>query len=154
MFNAAAAVDIIHVPYKGSGPALTALVSGETQLMFGSLASTLPYVRSGRVRPIAVTSLKRSAAVPELPTIAESGYRGFEAITWHALFAPAGTAPPIVGKLHAEFAKVLDSPDFKTMMIKQGADTASSTPEELAAYVKSELALYAKLVKQAGMKAD
>jgi tripartite-type tricarboxylate transporter receptor subunit TctC len=154
MFNEAAGVKIVHVPYKGSGPALTALVSGETQLMFGSLASTLPHVRSGRVRPIAVTSAQRSAAIPEMPTISEAGYRGFEAITWHALFAPAGTPKPIIDRLHAEFSKVLDSPDFKAMMIKQGADTQSSTPDQLAAYVKSELALYAKIVKQAGMRPD
>jgi tripartite-type tricarboxylate transporter receptor subunit TctC len=154
MFNAAAGVKMVHVPYKGSGPALTALMSGETQLMFGSLASTLPHVRSGRVRAIAVTSAKRSAAVPEMPTISEAGYGGFEAITWHALFVPAGTPAPIINRLHSEFSKVLDAPDFKAMMIKQGADTQSSTPAELAAYVKSELALYAKIVKQAGMRPD
>ena len=89
-----------------------------------------------------------------MPTISESGYRAFEAITSHALFAPAGTPAPIISRLHAEFAKVLDSPEFKAMMLKQGAETASSTPEQLAAYVKSELALYAKIVKQAGMRPD
>ena len=154
MFNDAARVKMVHVPYKGSGPALTALMSGETQLMFGSLASTLPYVRNGRLRPIAVTSLERSRAIPEMPTIAESGYRGFEAVTWHALFVPAGTPAPIISRLHTEFAKVLDAKDFRAAMLKQGSDTASSTPEQLAAFVKSELALYAKLVKQAGMKPD
>ncbi|HSQ04154.1 MAG TPA: tripartite tricarboxylate transporter substrate binding protein, partial [Burkholderiales bacterium] len=154
MFGDAAHIKIVHVPYKGSGPALTALLSGETQLMFGSLASTLPYVRNNRLRPIAVTSARRSAAIPEMPTIAESGYTGFEAITWHALFVPAGTSPAVINRLHAEFSKALDAKDFKASMIKQGADAASSTPDELAAYVKSELALYAKLVKQAGMHAD
>ncbi|MGZ8209696.1 MAG: tripartite tricarboxylate transporter substrate binding protein [Burkholderiales bacterium] len=154
MFGGAAGIQMIHVPYKGSGPALTALMSGETQLMFGSLASTLPYVRNGRLRPIAVTSAQRSASIPEMPTIAESGYPGFEATTWHALFAPAGTPAAAITRLHAEFAKVLDSKDFKATMIKQGADAASSTPEALAAFLKSELALYAKLVKQAGMKPD
>jgi tripartite-type tricarboxylate transporter receptor subunit TctC len=154
MFNNAAGVTMVHVPYKGSTAALTAVMSGEMQLMFGSLASTLPYVRSGRLRPVAVTSLQRSAAIPEMPTIAEAGYRGFEAITWHALFVPAGTPAPIINRLHAEFSKAVDAKDFRATMIKQGADTASSTPEQLAAFVKSELALYAKLVKQAGMQPD
>jgi tripartite-type tricarboxylate transporter receptor subunit TctC len=154
MFNDAAGVDMVHIPYKGSAPALTALMSGETQLMFSSLASALPFVRSGRLRPLAVTSAQRSPAVPDMPTIAESGYPGFEAITWHGLFAPAGTPPAMVARLHSEFARVLDAKEFRTWMLNQGADAASSTPEEFAAFVKSELTLYAKIVRKAGMKAD
>ena len=154
MFNDVAGVKMVHVPYKGSGPALTGLVSGETHLMFGSLASTLPFVRSGRLRPVAVTSAVRSAAIPEMPTIAESGFRGFEATTWHALFVPAGTPPAIIARLNTEFRKVLDAKDFRALMIKQGAESAGSTPEELAAFVRSELALYAKVTRQAGMRPD
>lgn len=154
MFNEAAGVQLVHVPYKGSAPALTALVSGETQLMFGTLTSSLPFVRNQRLRALAVTSAKRSAMVPELPTIAESGYRGFEAITWYGAFAPANTPPAIVSRLNAEFVKVLNNADFKSWLFNQGADAAPSKPEELAAYVKSELATYAPIIKKSGMKPD
>ena len=154
MFNEVAGVNMVHIPYKGSGPALTALLSGETQLMFGSLTSSLPLVKSGRLRALAVTSLKPSAAVPGMPTVAAAGYPGFEAITWNGLFAPAGTPPAIVGRLHAEFVKVIDAPQFKSWLLEQGAEAATSTPEELAAFLKSEIALYAGLVRKSGMRAE
>ena len=154
MFNESAGVDMVHIPYKGSAAALTALISGETQLMFGSLTSTLPMVKNGRLRALAVTSLKPSAAVPAMPTIAASGYPGFEAITWNGLFAPAGTPPAIVSRLHAEFVKVIDAPQFKAWLLEQGAEAATTTPEELAAFLKSEMALYAGIVKKSGMRAD
>ncbi len=154
MFNDAAGIRMVHIPYKGSSPALTALVSGETHLMFGSLASTLPFVRNGRLRALAVTSAKRSAAIPEMPTIAESGYPGFEAITWHGLLAPAGTPPAIIERLNAEVVKILRAGDFKSWLLAQGADAAPSTPEEFGAFMKSELALYATLIKKSGMKPD
>ncbi len=152
MFSDAAGIDMVHVPYKGSVPALNALVTGETHLMFGSLAATLPFVRSGRLRPLAVTTMQRSPAIPEMPTISESGYPGFEVSTWQGLFVPAGTPPSIIARLNAEFAKVLDATEFKSWMLNQGADAASTTPEAFAAFVKSELAQYAKVVKKAGMK--
>jgi tripartite-type tricarboxylate transporter receptor subunit TctC len=154
MFNEAAGVNIVHIPYKGSSPALTALMSGETQLMFGSLGSTLPFVKSGRLRALAVTSVKRSAAIPEMPTIAESGYPGFDAITWHGLLAPAGTPPAIIERLNGDVVKILRSNDFKNWLLAQGADAVPTTPEEFSAFMKSELALYATLVKKSGMKPD
>lgn len=154
MFNEAAGVTLVHVPYKGSSPALTAVLSGETQLMFGTLTSSLPFVRSQRLRALAVSSAARSPAAPDLPTIAESGYPGFEAITWYGAFAPAATPPAVLNRLHSEFNKVLSNTEFKTWLLNQGAEAAPTTPDELAALVKRELALYALIIKKSGMKAD
>ena len=154
MFGDAAGVKMVHVPYKGSAPALAALIGGETQLMFASLGSSLTFIKSGRLRPLAVTSAKRSAAIPEMPTIAESGFPGFEAITWHGLMVPAGTPAPIVQRLNAETVKILRQPDFVAWLLSQGADATPSTPEEFTTFLKAELALYARLVKQSGMKPD
>ena len=154
MLNEAAGIEMVHIPYKGSAPALTALVSGETQLIFSSLTSTLPLVKSGRLRAIAMTSAKRSPINPNMPTIAESGYPGFEAITWYGLFLPAGAPPAIVARLNTEFVKVLSANDFKAWLMDQGADAAPGTPDEFAAFVKSEIARYAPLIKKAGMRPD
>jgi tripartite-type tricarboxylate transporter receptor subunit TctC len=154
MFNEAAGVKLEHVPYKGSSPALTAVLSGETQLMFGTLTSSLQFVRSQRLRALAVSSAKRSPVMPDLPTIAESGYPGFEAITWYGAFVPAGTPPAVINRLHSEFNKILSNAEFKTWLLNQGAEAAPSTPDELTALVKRELALYAPIIKKSGMKAD
>jgi len=154
MFSDAAKVRMTHVPYKGSSPALGALMSGETQLMFASMGSTLPFVRNGRLRPLAVTSAVRSAAVPDIPTVAESGFPGFEAITWHGMMMPAGVPAPIVQTLNAQVVRILGQPDFRAWLLTQGADATPSTPEAFAEFMKAELALYARLVKQSGMKAD
>ncbi len=154
MFGEAAGIRMVHVPYKGSSPALAALMSGETQLMFGSLGSTLPFVKGGRLRPLAVTGAKRSGAVPELPTVAESGFPGFEAITWHGLLLPAGAPAAVVQVLNAEVVRVLQSTEFRKWALEQGADATPTTPEAFAEFMKSELALYARLVRQSGMKPD
>jgi tripartite-type tricarboxylate transporter receptor subunit TctC len=154
MFGDAADIKMVHVPYKGSAPALSALMGGETQLMFSSLASTLPFVKSGRLRPLAVTSAKRSAAVPDLPTVAESGFPGFEAITWHGMLVPAGTPAAIVQRLNGDVVKILNMPEFVSWLLAQGADATPSTPEAFTAFMKSELAMYAKLIRQSGMKPD
>jgi tripartite-type tricarboxylate transporter receptor subunit TctC len=114
----------------------------------------LQFVRSKRLRALAVSSAKRTPAAPDLPTIAESGYPGFEAITWYGAFAPAGTPAAVLNRLHSEFNKVLSNAEFKTWLLSQGAETAPSTSEELAALVKRELALYAPIIKKSGMKAD
>jgi tripartite-type tricarboxylate transporter receptor subunit TctC len=154
MFNDVAGVKLTHVPYKGSSAALTAIVSGEMQLMFGTLTSSLPFVRSQRLRALAVTSAKRSPVMPELPTVAESGFPGYEAITWYGVLAPAGTPPAVLQRLHSEFTKVLGNAEFKSWLLNQGAETAPTTPDELAAQIKHELALYAPIIKKSGMKAD
>ncbi len=154
MLNEAAGIDMTHIPYKGSAPALTAMVSGETQLLVSSLTSTLPLVKGGRLRPIAMSSLKRSPLMPMLPTVAEGGYPGFEAITWFGLFLPANTAAAITAKLNTEFVKVLNNTEFKAWLAEQGAEAAPTTPDEFAAFIKAEIARYAPLVKKSGMKPD
>jgi len=154
MFGDEAHAKLVHVPYRGSSQALTALISGETQMMFGSMTSTLPFVKSGRLRAIAVTGAKRSLAAPDVPTVAEAAFPGFEAVTWYGLFVPAGTPAAIVSKLNAEVVKILRAPDFRDWLVAQGADPVGSTPDELAAFVKTELVKYAKIVKDSGMKPD
>jgi len=154
MFGDEAHAKLVHVPYRGSSQALTALISGETQMMFGSMTSTLPFVKSGRLRAIAVTGAKRSLAAPEVPTVAEAAFPGFEAVTWYGLFVPAGTPAAIVSKLNAEVVKILRAPDFRDWLVAQGADSVGSTPDELAAFVKTELVKYAKIVKDSGMRPD
>jgi len=154
MMNEAAGINMVHIPYKGAAYAMTALVSGEIHLIIGSLTSALPLVKSGRVRAIAMSSAQRSPINPAMPTIAESGYPGFEAITWYGVFAPAGTSPSIVARLNAEFVKVLSASDFKAWLMDQGADAAPSSPDELSAFVKSEIARYAPLVRKSGMRPD
>jgi len=154
MFGDEARAKLVHVPYRGSSQALTALISGETQMMFGSMTSTLPFVKSGRLRAIAVTGAKRSLAAPDVPTVAEAAFPGFEAVTWYGLFVPAGTPAAIVSKLNAEVVKILRAPDFRDWLVAQGADPVGSTPDELAAFVKTELVKYAKIVKDSGMRPD
>jgi tripartite-type tricarboxylate transporter receptor subunit TctC len=154
MLNEAAAINMVHIPYKGSGPALTATVSGETQLIFASLTSTLPFVKSGRLRALAMSSAQRSALLPDMVTVAESGYPGFEAITWYGLFAPAGTPASIVMRLNTDFLKILNASDFKAWLAEQGADAAPGTPDEFGVFVKAEIARYAPLIKKSGMLPD
>jgi tripartite-type tricarboxylate transporter receptor subunit TctC len=154
MFADAAGAKLTHVPYRGSSQAITALISGETQIMFSTITSTLPFVKSGRLRAIGVSGAKRSQAAPDLPTIAEAAYPGFEAVTWYGLFVPAGTPAPIIARLNTEFVKVLKTRELRDWLVTQGADPVGSTPEVLAAFVKTELAKYAKIVKASGMKPD
>lgn len=154
MFGDAAKAKLVHVPYRGSSQALTAVISGETQLMFGSMTSTLPFVKSGRLRAIAVTGARRSLAAPELPTVAEAAFPGFEAITWYGMFVPAATPPAIVMRLNTELVRILRQPEFRDWLVAQGADPAPGSPEELAQFVKAELVKYAKIVKDSGMKPE
>ena len=153
MFGDAANAKLVHVPYRGTSLTLTAVISGESQIMFSSMAAALPFVKSGRVRAIAVTGAKRSLAAPDVPTVAET-FTGFEAITWYGLFVPAGTPAAISARLNSETVKILRAPEFRDWLVGQGADPAPSTPEELAAFVKAELVKYAKLVKDSGMKPE
>lgn len=154
LFDTLAGVKMVHVPYKGAGPAMQDLIAGQIQLMFDNLASSLGQIRAGKVKALAVTTAKRTPLAPELPTIAESGLPGFDINTWFGAFAPAGTPRAIVDKLHGEFVKALNAPDVRAKMLALGADPVGNTPEEFAAYIKSEAQKYAKLVKQSGAKVD
>lgn len=154
LLKSLAKVDIVHVPYKGGGPALTAVLGGEVDMSFINLVAAIPHVETGRLRPIAVTSTKRSSSVPGVPTIAESGIRDYEFTTWWALVAPAATPPKAVAELNALVVNAVKSPDFRERMVKEGAEAIGSTPEALGAHLKSEVAKWSKLVRERGLKAD
>ena len=154
LFKLRAGVDMTHVPYKGSGPAETDLVGGHVQVLFAGPVSASPYIKAGRMKPLAVTSLKRSIAFPNLPTIAEEVLPGYEAGIWWGVLAPAATPRDVVNKLHADFVKVLAMPDTKQRMLSQGGEPVGSTPEQFQKMIVTEIAQWAKVVKAAGIKAD
>ena len=154
LFKAMAGVDMTHVPYKGSSPALTDLMGGQVQIMFDNLPSALPLIKAGKLRAIAVTSLKRAAALPDVPTISESGLPGFEASSWFGVLAPAGTPAPVVAKINADVNKWLQSPEARDQLLVQGANAAGGTPEQFAAHIRAETEKWAKVVKASGAKAD
>jgi len=153
MLKSIAGIDMVHVPYKGGGPALVALLSGQVQLMFATLPAAMPHVKSGKLRPVAVTTSHRSQALPELPTIAESGVPGYEAATWYGLLAPAGTPKAIVDRLHAEIVKILAT-DTRQRLAAQGFEPAGTTPAEFAGYIKSEIVKWGKVIKAAGIRPE
>ena len=150
LFQSMAGIKLIHVPYKGGGPALINLIAGEVTLYFGSMPASLPHIRARRLVPLGVTSLKRSDAAPEIPSIAESGFPGFEAVTWIGVVAPKGVPQDIVDRLNKEVTQVLAMPDVRARLKSLGADPLASTPTEFAAYIVSEVGKWAKVVKQSG----
>lgn len=154
LFNLLAGTKIAHIPYKGTGPALIDAMSGQVQVIFGNILSSLPYVRQGRLKGLAVTSATRAKAIPGLPTVAESGVPGYETTTWLAWFAPAGTPPSIVGRMSAELAKAVRSPDVAESLTGDGGEPVGSTPEQLARHLEGEIARWRKVVKAAGMKVE
>ncbi len=154
MFEIATGAKITHVPYRGAGPATNALLAGEVQLMFGPAVAVMPQVRSGRVRALAVTSATRSAAAPELPTLAESGLKDFEITSWFGLFVPASTPAAIVDKLQRETAKVLKQPDVVERFAKEGAAAGGNTPAAFSDFVRLEYDKFGKLIKAKGITAD
>jgi tripartite-type tricarboxylate transporter receptor subunit TctC len=154
LFSTMAGVTMVHVPYKGGGPALADLLGGQVSLMFGNMASTLPHIQSGRLRALAVTSAKRTPAAPELPTMAEAGLPGYEATAWFALLAPARTPAAVVKRLNAEVVAILQLPDVRQRLAGQGADVTPSTPAELDRYIRSELAKWATVIKASGARAE
>ncbi len=153
-FKAAAGIDMLHVPYKGSAPALTDLIGGQVQLMFDSLPSSMPFIKSGAIRPLAVTTLRRSAALPDVPTLAEAGYPGFSISTWYGVWAPAGTPAAVVQRLSSEIAAIVRSPEVRAQLEKLGAEPVGNTPAEFTAFTKAELVKWASIVKQSGAKVD
>jgi tripartite-type tricarboxylate transporter receptor subunit TctC len=154
LFNRVAHINMVHIPYKGAAPALTDVVAGQAQIYFTSPISAQPFVKGGRLRMVAVTSLKRSASMPEIPTVAESGYPDFDVVSWWGVLTPAAVPKDIIGKLHTEIVKVLALPEIKAKFADQGADVASNTPEQFAAYIKSEIAKWGKLIKELGVKSE
>jgi tripartite-type tricarboxylate transporter receptor subunit TctC len=154
LFNLQTGTKIVHVPYKGGGPAMIDLLGGNIQLIFATAASAVGHIKSGKIRALAVTTLKRSALVPDLPTVAESGLKGFEANNWYGVLVPAKTSRAIIMRLNKDITTALLSPDVKEVLFKQGLDAAPESPEEFGAYIKSELAKWAKVVKASGLKAE
>jgi tripartite-type tricarboxylate transporter receptor subunit TctC len=148
-----AKVDMVHVPYKGGGPALIDTISGQMQVMFATMPAAMPHVKSGKVRPVAVTTDKRSQTLPELPTIAET-VKGYEASTWYGLLAPAGTSPAIVTRLHQDVVKILATPDTREKLVAQGFEPVGNRPAEFGAYIKSEIAKWERVIREAGIKAE
>jgi tripartite-type tricarboxylate transporter receptor subunit TctC len=146
-------MQILHVPYRGTPPALTDLIAGNVSFMFANLLSVIPQVQSGRLRALAITSAKRSAITPTLPTLAET-YPGFESGTWYALFAPSGTPKEAVTRIHDAVARAMQSPDVRDKFIAQGAELLSATPQEAAAYTRAEVIKWAKVVKASGARVD
>ncbi len=154
LFNTMAGIRIVHVPYKGPPPSLLDLVGGRLTAVFAILSSALPLTRSEKIRALAVTSLQRSGAAPDVPTLSESGLPGFEATSWFALLAPVGTPQPIIRKIHGETVKALAQPDVRTRLTDMGMDVVGSTPEQLTAIMRAELPKWAKVVKESGAKLD
>ena len=155
IFKTMTGVNLIHVPYKGTGQSLQDLLGGQVQVAFDTTAAVMQYVKAGRLRPLAVTTLKRLASLPDVPTVAESGVPGYEVTTWYGLFAPAGTPPAVVRKVFAETARIVRLPDVKERLDGMGTEeTTNASPEEFSALVKTDIAKYAKVVKAAGLRID
>jgi len=154
LFKLMTGVQMTHVPYKGSAPALQDLIAGQVQLMFDNLPPSLPQIKGGKLRALAVTSATRAPALPDVPTVAESGLPGFEASSWFGLLAPAGTPPAIIAKINAEVAAWLASPEGKEKLASIGANAAGGSPEDFARHIQAETAKWAKVVKESGAKVD
>jgi tripartite-type tricarboxylate transporter receptor subunit TctC len=154
MFKMMTATQITHVPYKGLSPALTELLSGEVQLMFSSAVAMLPHVKAGKLRAIAMTGAKRSAAIPDIPTVSEAGVRGYETGSWYGVVVPAGTAPAAITRLSQEIVSFVRSPETAQRMNNGAVIPVGSTPDEFTAHIRNELARWAKVIKQAGMQLD
>ena len=154
LFNSMAGTKMLHVPYKGSGPGLVDLMSGQIQVYFANLTAGLPHMRANRVRALAVTGPKRSRLLPDLPTVAEAGLPGFFVTGYFGLLAPTGTPPAVISRLNAEINKAVRSSDVQVTLANEGAEAAGGTPEEFAAMLKSEVAQWAKVVKIAGLKPE
>ena len=149
-----AEIDMLHVPYKSVPPALNDVLAGRVSMMFADLTTALPHVKAGTLRALAVTRLKRSALVPELPTLDEAGVKGFNMDSWAAIFAPAGTPADVIKRLNTELRKIIDSPDVKSTLAKAGFEAFSSSPTELDELVKDQLGKWGKMIKDAGIQPE
>jgi tripartite-type tricarboxylate transporter receptor subunit TctC len=154
LFKLQSKIDLIHIPYKGVGPALIDLLAGQITMSFGAVPGVAPYARSGRLRALGVSSAKRIAAFPEMPTVEQAGLPGFEATLWYGVLAPAGTPMPIVNRLHGTLTRALQSAELKERFVAEGSEPVGSTPQEFHAFIKSEIERWAAVVKASGMKAE
>jgi tripartite-type tricarboxylate transporter receptor subunit TctC len=154
LFESMTGTHMVHIPYRGSAPALQDLIAGRVSVMFDLVLTAAPHIKSGAVRGLAVTGARRSAVLPDLPTVAESGLPGYEVSAWFGIFGPAGMPRTVVDRLNAEIARGLATPDLQQRLVSQGAEPLAGTPDEFAAYLKSEIAKWAKVVKEAGIKPD
>jgi tripartite-type tricarboxylate transporter receptor subunit TctC len=155
MFKSMTGTKMLHVPYKGTGQSIPDLLAGQHQLAFDTMPAASPYVRAGRMRALAVTSAKRVAEFADLPTVVEAGVPGYHMTSWYGVFAPAGTPPAIVGRLHADFARAIQAPGTRERLVENGFDgTVTRSPEEFAAMVRADIVRYAKVVKDAGLQID
>ncbi len=154
LFRLQAGVNMVHVPYRGGAQAMTDVMAGQIPLFFANMASGLPHVKSGRLKALASTGSRRSPNMPDLPTVAESGLPGYEAYEWNAVFAPAGTPPAIVNRLHAEIARVLAVADVRDRILQLGGEIVASTPQDTDRYLRAQMAKWAKVVKDANVKVD
>jgi tripartite-type tricarboxylate transporter receptor subunit TctC len=154
LLKALTGIEMVHVPYKGTGPAITDLLGGQVQLMFNSMPSVLPLVKSGKLKGLAVGSAQRSPAIPDIPTVAEAGVPGFENVTWYGMFAPAKTPHDIVAKLNRQVVKILAEPEMAQRLASQGAEPRGSTPEDLVKFMRVESERWKKVIKAANIKLE
>jgi tripartite-type tricarboxylate transporter receptor subunit TctC len=154
LFKTMAGVDLVHVPYKGAQPALTDVIAGQVQVMFATSASVIPFIKAGKLRALAVTTAQRSPSVPELPTVAEAGVPGFEAITWHGVVVPAATPAPLIERLNRDIVGVLRMPDLRERLATFGAEVVAGTPREFADYIAAEIPKWAKVVRDSGARIE
>jgi tripartite-type tricarboxylate transporter receptor subunit TctC len=154
LFDSMAGVKMVHVPYKGTAAALIDVIAGQIQLTFDTLPSAMPYVKTRKLKAIAVTSLRRAQSLADLPTVAEAGVPGYEVTSWYGALAPAGTPAELIRKLNGDFVRVIRTPDIAARLVEAGAEPVANTPEEFGAFIRSELKKWAKVVQQSGAKAD
>jgi len=154
LFASMAQLDMLHVPYKGSGPAVTDLIGGQVDYMFDSITSATPHIQSGKLRAIAVTTAKRSSALPNVPTVAEAGLPGYELSPWFAVYMPAGTPPAIIERMNAALLEAMKLPEVKARFAIIGAEAIGSTPAQLAAHLDAEMAKWGKIIQARGIRAD
>lgn len=154
MFKRMSGADMVHIPYKGAGAATAAVVGGQVQMLFTSTGAAIPHIRSGRLKALGVTTAKRSAVLPEVPTIAESGFPGFQVDGWYALLAPAKTPRAVIDKIYRDVADVLKMPDIAARIRTFGLEPEGQSPQELAAYIGAELKKWGRVIKEAGIKPE
>jgi tripartite-type tricarboxylate transporter receptor subunit TctC len=154
LFKKTAGINVIVVPYKGNAPAVTAVISGEVSLSFGNVAQSVPQVKGGRLKAIAIGGQKRSPVMPDVPTVSEAGFPGFEAGAWYGVVAPAGTPRPLIERLNAEFTRIARLSDVQQRLGSEAYEVIADTPEQFAAAIRTEIAKWAPIVKQAGLRAE